>query len=89
MWGTAWMYGMLSRNTCELAGGTLGSRKASDSATERSDGTVRPVAVAISWPCVPSANSRNSHAWSLCSPAAVMQYASECSTVAGCLCTGS
>ena len=37
----------------------VGSRNASDSATARSDGTVRPVAAAICWPSVPSANSRN------------------------------
>ena len=37
------MAGIVSRNTADEAGALAGSRKASDSATDRSDGTVRPV----------------------------------------------
>ena len=73
MTGTDRRYGIWSRNTCACAGGASGSRNASLSATDRSDGTVRPASDAIRCPSGPRANSMNRHASSLASDPAVMQ----------------
>src|SRR5215208_1331610 len=72
------MFGIASRNTREFFGFADGSRNASEFATLRNDGTVRPVRAAIRCPSSPSANSMNDQAASLFSDALVMQYASEC-----------
>lgn len=59
------MYGTSVRNTRLLRGRAAGSRNAGDSASTRSEGTVRPVAAMRRWPSRALAYSMNAQAAAL------------------------
>ena len=61
-------------------GGSVGLRKSGDSATSRSDGTVRPPRARMRWPSGPAANAMNLQPASACGPAE-RQKPSVCRTV--------
>ena len=67
------MNGISSRKTRLFCGLAPGSRNAGDSATARSDGTVRPEAAMVRWPSAELANSMKVQAAALARLAFGMQ----------------